>query len=128
MKRISLEEVKNLPDGTNVYVECVGPNWHLPENEMKSWNIKKEDGLYYPDGSEISFQYNFDYIAENMEIACYVGTYGCECCLGDKELYWKDHNNNAFVDSKGNVLVTVDGKGLTFIVNYCPACGKKFDK
>ena len=126
LKRISLDDVKNLPDGTNVYVECIGPNWHLSENELKSWNIKKENGLYYPDGSEISFQYDFNYIAEGMEIACYVGKYGCECCLGEHHLYWKDDKNNAFVDSEGNVLVTVDDKELTFIVRYCPNCGKKF--
>ena len=73
LKRISLDDVKNLPDGTNVYVECIGPNWMGPEEEMKSWNIKGKDGMYYSDRSEISFQYDFDYIAEGMEIACYVG-------------------------------------------------------
>ena len=63
LKRISLDDVKNLPDGTNVYVECIGPNWMGPEEEMKSWNIKGKDGLYYSDRSEISFQYDFDNIA-----------------------------------------------------------------
>lgn len=127
LKRISLDDVKNLPDGTNVYVECIGPNWMGPEEEMKSWNIKGKDGMYYSDRSEISFQYDFDNIAEGMEIACYVGKYGCECCMGDEALYWKNDKNNIFIDSHGNMLINVDDKRLTFKANYCPACGKKFN-
>lgn len=73
MKRISLSEVQRLPNGTKVYVECTGSDWHL-EN-MKSWNIKQEDGLHYEvenEGHTISFPYDHDYDGTNMDIACYV--------------------------------------------------------
>lgn len=40
MKRMSLDEIKRLPDGTRVWVECVGSEWCLDESDLKSWNIK----------------------------------------------------------------------------------------
>lgn len=51
---------------------------------------------------------------------------GCECCIGDEALYWKDNENNAFVDSKGEVLVTVKDHVMRFQVKCCPNCGRKF--
>lgn len=51
---------------------------------------------------------------------------GCDCCQGDEALYWKDNENNAFVDSKGDMLVTVKDKTLRFKVKRCPNCGKEF--
>lgn len=129
MKRISLSEVQSLPNGIRVFVECIGNEWNLDDNDMKSWNIKQEDGLHYEtEDAEhtISFPYDYDYYGTDMSIICYVGEYGCNCCLGDESLYWMDNENNAFVDSKGEVMVTVKDRLMRFKVNYCPNCGKKF--
>lgn len=52
---------------------------------------------------------------------------GCECCIGDEALYWKDAENNAFIDSKGEVLVTVKDKIMRYKVKFCPNCGRRFD-
>lgn len=52
---------------------------------------------------------------------------GCACCQGDEGLYWKDEANNAYVDSKGDMLVTVNGKEMQFRIKYCPNCGKVFE-
>lgn len=127
MKLISFSEVQKLPNGTKVYVELIGSKWNL--DEKKTWNIKQADGLHYEVETEdhtISFAYDFDYDANNMSIACYVGAYGCDCCQGDEALYWKDNENNAFVDSKGEILVTVKDKAMRFKVKCCPNCGKEF--
>lgn len=51
---------------------------------------------------------------------------GCDCCQGDEALFWKDNENNAFVDSKGKMMVTVGGKTMRFSVKYCPNCERKF--
>lgn len=51
---------------------------------------------------------------------------GCDCCQGDEALHWADDENNAFVDSRGDMLVTVQGKTMRFKVKSCPNCGKKF--
>ena len=51
---------------------------------------------------------------------------GCDCCLGDKAVYWKDNENNAFVDSKGEMMVVVKDKLLRFKVECCPNCGNRF--
>ena len=124
MKRISLAEVQALPEGTRVCVELIGEYWSLERKEY--WNIKKEDGLYYEDKDEISFQFDFDYVGNGMEIFCYVGEYGCDCCLGDEAVYWQDNENNAFVDSKGEMSIMVKDKLMRFKVKFCPCCGKKF--
>ncbi len=73
MRKISLAEVQLLPNGTRVYVECTGYDWHL-EN-LKSWNIKQEDGIHYEVEDEnhtISFPYDYDYEGTNMDIVCYI--------------------------------------------------------
>lgn len=75
MRKISLAEVRLLPNGTRVYVKCVGSEWCLDENTMKSWNIKQEDGLHYEIEDEehtISFPYDHDYEGVNMDIICYI--------------------------------------------------------
>lgn len=129
MKRISLTEVQSLPNGTKVYVECIGSEWCLDENSMKSWNIKQEDGLHYEVEDEehtISFPYDHDYDGTNMSIICYVGEYCCDCCLGDEAVYWQNNENNVFVDSKGEMMVTAKDKLIRFKVKFCPCCGKKF--
>lgn len=51
---------------------------------------------------------------------------GCDCCKGDEALWWDDEENNVFVDSKGDMLVTVKGKTVGFKVKCCPNCGKAF--
>ena len=51
---------------------------------------------------------------------------GCNCCDGDEAVYWQDNENNAFVDSKGEMMVTVKDKLIRFKAKYCPCCGKKF--
>ena len=50
----------------------------------------------------------------------------CGCCNGDEAVYYKDNENNMFIDSKGEVLVTVKGNILQFNVKHCPNCGKEF--
>lgn len=42
-------------------------------------------------------------------------------------MFIHDGQNNAFVDSKGEVLVTVKDKTMRFVVNCCPNCGRKFE-
>lgn len=56
------------------------------------------------------------------------GDKGCECCAGDTALFWKDEYNSAFVDSKGEIMVTVKDHIMRFKVPYCPNCGRKFIK
>lgn len=53
---------------------------------------------------------------------------GCDCCTGDTALFWKDEYNSAFVDSKGEIMVTVKDRIMRFKVPYCPNCGRKFIK
>lgn len=50
----------------------------------------------------------------------------CEYCEGNEPLYWKNNENNSFVDSKGEILVTVKDHTIRYKVKYCPNCGKKF--
>lgn len=52
----------------------------------------------------------------------------CEFCCGDMPLFWIDNANNAFVDKTGDMLVTVKDKSLRFKVDFCPKCGRKFEK
>lgn len=129
MKLISWADVQALPNGTKVLVKCVGADWNLSEKDC--WNVKQDDGLHYEEEDEehsISFAYDFDYEAENMEIMCYVEKTetGCECCMDDKALYWKNISNNAFVDAKGKMVVTIKDKIIKYKVKYCPNCGRKF--
>lgn len=128
MKKISFSEVKNIPNGSRVYVECVGSEWMIADELRKSWNIKKTDGLYYTDRNEISFPFDYDYVGNNMDIFCCIEESGMECdyCQGDVPLFWKDEKNNVFVDSNGEIMVIVDGKEMYFSVSYCPSCGRKF--
>ncbi len=51
---------------------------------------------------------------------------GCDFCLGDEAVFWQNSGNNAFIDSQGKMLVTVNGHELQFSVEFCPKCGKKF--
>lgn len=51
---------------------------------------------------------------------------GCEVCDGDEAVFLQDENNNAFVDSKGNMDAMVRGCVITFKVQHCPVCGRRF--
>ena len=51
---------------------------------------------------------------------------GCECCSGDQPLFWQNDENNAFVDSHGEMLVTAKDREVNFQVKFCPNCGRKF--
>lgn len=51
---------------------------------------------------------------------------GCECCSGDQPLFWQNDENNAFVDSHGEMLVTAKDREVHFQVKFCPNCGRKF--
>lgn len=51
---------------------------------------------------------------------------GCECCAGDKAIYWKNNENNAFIDSKGEMMVVVKDRLIRYKVKYCPNCGRNF--
>lgn len=50
---------------------------------------------------------------------------GCDCCQGDEALYWADDENNALVDSRGNMLTTIKGMSMRYKVKCCPNCGKE---
>ena len=52
---------------------------------------------------------------------------GCDCCMGDEALFWKDEYNNVFVDSQGEIMVTVKDNIMRFKVDFCPKCGKSFE-
>lgn len=53
---------------------------------------------------------------------------GCNCCNGDEALFYQNGDTNAFIDSKGNVDIMIDGATMRFTVNNCPNCGRAFDK
>ena len=55
-----------------------------------------------------------------------VANKGCNCCNGDEALFWKDNENNAFVDRNGEMLVTVKDHTMRFKVKCCPNCGRKY--
>lgn len=49
----------------------------------------------------------------------------CNYHDGDEAIFWEDENNNAFVDSYGEMLLTVSGHEIQFRVTHCPMCGEK---
>ena len=52
---------------------------------------------------------------------------GCMSCHGDEALFWKDEYNNVFIDSHGEIMVTVKNQTIRFKVDHCPKCGFKFN-
>lgn len=50
----------------------------------------------------------------------------CKCCHGDDMLHYQNANNLACIDSKGEMLVIVNGTKMTFNVERCPRCGHMF--
>lgn len=67
-------------------------------------------------------------IDEVQERARHIEDGGCDRCEGDVALYWQDSENNAFVDSKGEVLVTAKDHTMRFNVDRCPHCGRLFKR
>lgn len=53
---------------------------------------------------------------------------GCDCCAGDEPVIYKDSDNCVFVDSKGELFVSVKGHIIRGHVDYCPKCGRKFEE
>ena len=51
---------------------------------------------------------------------------GCDCCKGDTAVFWLNNENNAFVDSEGEMLITAKDRNIRFKVNFCPNCGREF--
>lgn len=51
----------------------------------------------------------------------------CNYHDGDEAIYWKDENNNVFIDSRGEMLITAGGIETRLCVKFCPMCGKKFE-
>lgn len=52
----------------------------------------------------------------------------CDYHYGGKAILWADNENNAFIDSQGEIFVTAKDKTIRFKVDYCPMCGHKFEK
>ena len=50
----------------------------------------------------------------------------CNYCIGDEAIFWQDEKNNAFIDSKGEMLVTANDHEICFQVDRCPKCGRLF--
>lgn len=51
---------------------------------------------------------------------------GCSCCHGDEAVYYRDNENNAFIDHTGEMLVTAHDHTIRFHVDRCPKCGFVF--
>lgn len=100
MKEITFEQVKRLPNGTKVFVKCVGSEWCLEEKDLNTWNVKQDDGLYYEDKEEISFPYDYDYRGENMDIVCLV-----------------DDGKTVYTDEFGNYFNLSNIEDISAIIN-----------
>ncbi len=52
---------------------------------------------------------------------------GCDCCVGDKPLFYRDDNNCVFVGvgeaGKGELMMFIAGNMQRIEVTYCPNCG-----
>ena len=53
---------------------------------------------------------------------------GCSCCNSLESLVWKDDQNNAFIDSSGEMTVMVKDYLMRFKADYCPHCGRRFNR
>jgi hypothetical protein len=51
----------------------------------------------------------------------------CSYCQGDEAIFWESDNNNAFIDSKGEMLVVNNGHEVRFNVQFCPMCARRFN-
>jgi transcriptional regulator with XRE-family HTH domain len=77
-------------------------------------------------GVSLDSLYGAGYVQQEKEMTNEMLQLECECCRGDEALYWKNIDNNAFIDNNGEILVTVCGNSLTFTVKKCPNCGREF--
>lgn len=111
MKEITLEQVKELPNGTKVFVKCTGSDWNLDKEELNSWNVKQEDGLYYDDQEEISFPYDYDYRGDNLDIVCLV-----------------DDGTTIYTDEFGNHFNLSNIEDVSAIINDMFSTGKNKNK
>lgn len=50
----------------------------------------------------------------------------CKYCNGNEAIFWKNNENHAVIDSKGEILVTVQNQTIHFQINRCPMCGRLF--
>lgn len=57
----------------------------------------------------VSFEFNYDYNADNLNIICYVGEYGCDCCrLGDEPIFKNNSNGDVvFIDGKRELFISI---------------------
>lgn len=51
----------------------------------------------------------------------------CDFCCGDEAIVWIDDQNNAFIDSAGEIAVMASDKFIRFRVKHCPMCGRRFE-
>lgn len=52
----------------------------------------------------------------------------CNYCVGDDPIYYKDNDNCAFIDTRGELYMSISGKIARCKVEFCPKCGRKFDE
>ncbi len=86
------------------------------EDKNKLWYKANDDDFFALTGEPVQWFFD-DSECEAM---------GCECCSADNAVYRKDNDNNAFVDSNGEMLVTINDHSMRFKIKYCPVCGRKF--
>ena len=61
-----------------------------------------------------------------LSMVCNMIQNKCEYCYGHTAILWKNDRNCAYIDSDGIMMVISDGCVITFKVDYCPMCGRKF--
>ena len=82
-----------------------------------------EEGWFYKDDIEI---HKIISVEEYLELAA--NNFGrCNYCYGDEAIMWLDDQNNAFVDSAGEMSVMAHDKLIRFNVRHCPMCGRLFN-
>lgn len=77
--------------------------------------------------SNMELKETYDYDANELEKVIF-NQEGCDCCNGDEALVWKDNEDCAFVDSRGEIMVVVKGNTMRFNVRRCPNCGRVFQE
>lgn len=75
MQQLSLNQIRALPNGTEVLVELVGEKWKNHRSSFFDLVIKREDGLHFKDKEYtdlVAYDYWFDYNSEDLDILCFV--------------------------------------------------------
>lgn len=130
MKRIPLSKVRELSNGTKVYVEMVGSGWDEKQKGIEGWGVKQDNGLYYDTkGKEnkIKLPYDFKFNKNNRDILFYTAEYGCDHCLRNKAILWEDDETNMFISSKGILSTKIEGKLNKKKIDHCLNCGRRFE-